>query len=138
MGLKAFEAIAHIGELNELKQGILHGKAPISERDFRAGLKSCGIPSNIVFWSEFKNSGLIVKVEGNMFVWKNRQPIHHKMLQSIYSRYQDRMNMYAKTYKGKQEELRVAKDKEIDNAINLLKSEGFVILTPHKGLYKKL
>lgn len=138
MRANAFQAIAHISELNELKQDILHGAAPVSEEELRAGLKNCGLPSNILFWSEFKNSGLLVKVEGNLFVWKTKHPIHHRMLQAIYLKYQNRINGYTRAYKEKKAELRAAKDKEVDEAINLLKSRGYEIFAPCKGLYKKL
>lgn len=138
MRANAFQAIAHISELNELKRAILHGAAPVSKEEILRGFKSCGIPSNEAFWSQFLASGLLVKVEGNFYVWKTKHPIHHRMLQAIYLKYQHKINSYARTYKEKKAKLQAAKDKEIDEAINLLKDKGFEIFVPYKGLYKKL
>lgn len=34
--------------------------------------------------------------------------------------------------------MQVLKSKEIEEAVNLLKSNGFEVFAPYKGLYKKL
>lgn len=126
MRKNAFVAMDHIAALNEFrKHSIQSGDLPLAEEDFRNALKACGIPSNSLFFAEFRNSGLLVRVEGDMWTWKNQLPIHHQTLQGIYVRYQK-----------KREE--VLKSKEIEEAVNLLKSNGFEVFAPYKGLYKKL
>lgn len=139
MRKNAFVAINHIATLNEFrKHSIQSGDLPLSEEDFRNTFKACGIPSNPLFFSEFRSSGLLVRVEGNMWAWKNKLPIHHQTLQDIYVRYQKKANGYANARYARKKREEVLKSKEIEEAVNLLKSNGFEVFAPHKGLYKKL
>ena len=73
-----------------------------------------------------------------MWTWKNRLPIHHQTLQSIYLRYQKKANGYVNTYYARKKREEMLKSKEIEEAVNLLKSNGFEVFAPYKGLYKKL
>lgn len=134
----SFLAMAHIMELNEFKRKLLRDKAPVTAETFRNGLKECGIPSNILFWTEFKKSGIITEVEGNMYVWKTRFPIHHLTLQAIYKRYQSKVNAYNKVRVEKEKDKKKEVRKQLREAIDLLKSHGFEIFAPNKDLYKKL
>lgn len=83
-------------------------------------------------------SGLLVRVEGDMWTWKNQLPIHHQTLQGIYVRYQKKANGYASAHYARKKREEVLKSKEIEEAVNLLKSNGFEVFAPYKGLYKKL
>lgn len=139
MRKNAFHATEHISALNEFrKYSISSGNQPLSSDDFRAAFKACGIPSNPLFFLEFRNSGLLVRVEGNMYVWKNKLPIHYRTLQSIYSRYQKRANGYVRTHLEKKSRAKDLKSKEIESAISLLKDNGYEIFIPCKGLFKKV
>lgn len=125
MRKNAFNSSEHIKPLNEFKQLTNY---PLSEEDIRIALKNCGIPSNILFFNEFKNSGILLKVEGNLYVWNSSEPIHYKFLQTVYSNYQRKVNEYA--YRAYQKKKEGQEYLEISDAIQLLKSKGFIILTP--------
>ena len=56
MRLNAFRAIEHIKQLNMLKKDMVRAGVPVSSEDFREAFKTCGIPSNAMFWVEFRNS----------------------------------------------------------------------------------
>lgn len=139
MRKNSFVAIDHIKALNEHKQDtIQHGNLPLSDRDFKNLFKSCNIPSNSLFFLEFRNFGLLTKIGKNMYTWSNELPIHHKSLQIIYERYQQRANTYVHTYLTKKKEAKILKDKEIEDAIYLLKSNGFEVFAPSSKFYVKL
>ena len=139
MRLNAFRAIEHIKQLNMLKKDMVHAGVPVSSEDFRAAFKTCGIPSNFHFWVEFRNSGLLTRVEDHMFVWTSAvSPIHHQQLQSIYNSYQKKINAVRDRYLEKKAREELLKSKEIEDAINLLKENGFEIFAPKGNLYQKL
>ena len=134
--MKEFQAIQHIAELNNFK---MQSKSLIlSREDFCAALKNCSIPSNALFFNEFRNSGLLVKVGKDTYAWKDIKPIHFKTLQLIYCTYQNKLNKYLQTYNNKKKEKDLLKREQIESAITLLKNNGFEIFAPYKGLYKKL
>lgn len=122
-----------------LKRDVVHAGVPISSEDFRAAFKTCGIPSNAMFWVEFRNSGLLTRVEGHLFVWTSAvSPIHHQQLQSIYNTYQRKVNRNYGAYRERKKRQELLKSKEIEDAINLLKENGFEIFAPKGNLYQKL
>ena len=137
--MKPFKAKEHIKMLNILKSQTLEQQLLLTDRDFKDSLKECGIPSNNLFWIEFKKSGLIREVEANVFQWNNASsPIHFKTLQDIYKRYHARMVKYQSSYKEKKMLHDVCKRKNIKEAIDLLKENGFEIYAPKGNLYQKL
>ena len=137
--MKPFKAKEHIKMLNMLKTQTLEQSLLLTDRDFKDSLKECGIPSNNLFWIEFKKSGLIREVEANVFQWNNASsPIHFKILQDIYKRYHARMVKYQSSYKEKKMLHDVCKRKNIKEAIDLLKENGFEIYAPKGNLYQKL
>lgn len=139
MRKNAFIAMDHIAALNEFREhSIQSGDLPLSEDSLRNAFKACGIPSNSLFFLEFRNSGLLVKVEKDMYAWKDTLPIHHQALQSIYSRYQKRAREYANIHYTKIRMNKESKEKEIEKAIKLLKENGFEIFTPCHKLYKRI
>lgn len=134
--MNKFSALAHIMELNQFKNSIID--TPLDELSFRKGLKKCGIPSNTLFWTELKKSGLIVKSEGKTYVWSNTNPIHHSTLQSIYKVYQKKINEYYETRRNKLKSEKESEEQKVINAINLLKNKGFVIFLFTSGFYKQV
>ena len=134
----AFKALEHIEKLNEFKQDTLQGAAPVSKETILNRFKSCGIPSNEAFWSQFLASGLLVKVEGNLYVWKTKHPIHHQKLEGIYLRYQSKMKGYMSSYKQNLEARKLKREQEIQYHINFLKSLGYEIYAPVGEYFKKL
>lgn len=133
-----FKALDHIEGLNELKQDIIHGAAPVSKEEILKGFKSCGIPSNEAFWSQFLASGLLVKVEGNLYVWKTKHPIHWQKLEGIYLRYQSKLKGYMSNYKQNLEARKLKREQEIQYHINFLKSLGYEIYAPVGKYFEKM
>lgn len=137
--MKPFKAKEHIKMLNMLKTQTLEQSLLLTDRDFKDSLKECGIPSNNLFWIEFKRSGLIQEVGVNVFQWNDPNlPIHFRTLQNIYEKYRTRINKYQSTYKEKKILGTVFKREDIKKAINLLKENGFEIFAPKGNLYQKL
>lgn len=134
----AFKALDHIEKLNELKQDIIHGAAPVSKREILEGFKACGIPSNEAFWSQFLASGLLVKVEGNLYVWKTKHPIHYQKLEGIYLRYQSKLKSYMSNYKQNLQERVKQREEKIQYHVNFLKSLGYEIYAPVGKYFEKM
>ena len=111
----------------------------IQEVGLAKALVRQGHVCDIVFWTEFRHSGLVTRVVGQMFVWTDTvSPIHYQQLQSIYNAYQKKINEYGKVYRDRKRRAESFKSKEIENAINLLKENGFEIFAPKGDLYQKL
>lgn len=139
MRKNAFIAIDHIAKLNECKQNTINsGDLPLSKDDLKNLFKICGIPSNSLFFSKFRSFGLLIKVEKDMYVWNNDLPIHHKTLQNVYSQYQQMVNKYANAHYSKKKKSKILENKEIEDAIYLLKENGFEIFAPNGEFYRRL
>lgn len=134
----AFKALDHIKKLNELKRDIIHGAAPVSKKEILEGFKACGIPSNEAFWSQFLASGLLVKVEGNLYVWKTKHPIHYQKLKGIYLRYQSKLKGYMSNYKQNLQERVRQREEKIQYHVNFLKSLGYEIYAPVGKYFEKM
>lgn len=133
MRRNAFKALDHIEALNRIKQEMLENNLSASEKDFRDAFKRIGIPSNILFWIEFKSSGQIEYIDGE-YVWKNTNPIHYQVLQKIYDSYNAKTKKY---YLNRITKVK-SSDYEVLKAVELLKSKGYIILIPCNDVYKKL
>lgn len=138
MRTNSFNALNHIKALNAFKNSMVSSGESATKEEFCSIFKSCGIPSNYNFWLEFKNSGLLVKVSKDSYLWESPKPIHHKTLQSIYDRYSKRMNSYNISYRERQKTIVDLNNSKISDAIKLLKSKGYEIYAPYGELYKKL
>lgn len=129
----------HIAELNQFKQfTITTGNQPLSMESFMNGFMTSGIPSNSNFFSECVRSGIIIRVGRGIYSWKDTKPIHYKTLQEIYSKYQKKVNEYVKRFYEKKVAEKRAEEQKVNEAIELLKDKGFIILVPEKGVYKRL
>lgn len=107
----------------------------MSEQEFKNFFKVCGIPSNSLFWSKFEKSGLIQKVDDNSYIWTNpKRPIHYQELNNIYQEYKDTFDKYYQTYQEKKSQ----KTNAIQEAINLLKENGFIIIRQEGNMFEKL
>lgn len=132
--MRKFSAIAHIKDLNELKTNMANSF--LNSEEFRLKLKSCGLPSNVLFWTFFKSSGIIRRIGNNSYVWVDESPIHYTVLQAIYREYQKKVNHYAKT---RQEKVKRCEDStRIKKAISLLKEYGYKIWETHNGYFKEV
>lgn len=128
-----FNAVNCIMQLNQVR--IELSTNSISEKDFREFLKICGIPSNSMFWNEFRKSNLIEKDENGNYSWVNpSKPIHYKELEKIYNGYKHTFDRYYGNYQKK----KAKKEEEIYKAINLLKEHGFIVLQQEDNTYVKL
>lgn len=138
MRLNSFKALNHIKALNAFKESMVSSGEPVTKEEICSSFKSCGIPSNYNFWLEFKNSGLLVKVGKDAFLWSSPKPIHHKNLQSIYDKYSKRMNSYSIMYRERQRTMAELSEERINDAVRLLKSKGFEIYAPCGDLFRRL
>ena len=79
---KKFDAEAHIVGLNTLRYQL--AKTPFTSDTIREGFKSCGIPSNLVFWKVFSHSGLVKQIGDDLYCFNNpNKPIHFHKLNEI-------------------------------------------------------
>lgn len=137
-GRPAFVAREHIGELNNIRCELLAADVNLTAVQFRDALRRCGIPSNKLFWNTLKGSGLIKEIDGEFNFSKPKNPIHFKVLQSVYSEYYKKYSGYVLKYRAARKLEELKKVEEIDNAIKLLKENGFEILVPIGKLYQKI
>lgn len=136
MAGKRFKAIEHIKALNFLKKECFEIPS-VSEAVFREGLKKCGIPSNPVFVSELKKSGMITEIEENIITWVDKKPVHYRTLQKVYNEYQKRMISYSTRYREKQREEKREEEEQVLKCINFLKSKGFEVFAPWGKLLRR-
>lgn len=132
---KKFDAEAHITNLNKLR--IELAKIPFTSDTIRKGFKSCGIPSNLLFWSVFRNSGLVSMIEEGLYCFNDpRKPIHFTKLSEIYRQYQEKTTVYHNKWHDKKKQKDVLKRQDIQAAIKLLNENGFdVVLKIQKICY---
>lgn len=124
---KRFDAETSIVYLNTLRVQL--SNTTFTEDTIRKGFKNCKIPSNALFWSEFRNSGIVIKVGEDLYCFKNpNKPIHFRMLNEIYKRYKDRADLYYNKWYDKKRRKNVLKNSEIQAAIKLLNDNGFEVL----------
>lgn len=131
-----FNAIDHIKVLNQLR---LKYDKTFTEEEFRKDLKDFNILSNSIFFSELQNSGIIKRIQKEIFSFSDpKKPIHYKKLERVYIRYCERLLRYRETYKKKKFCKEQEETKRIQESINFLKSKGFEIYAPVKSLFCKV
>lgn len=89
--------------------------------EFRNILKQCGFPNNLTFWTVFVNSIIITRVAPNKYAWSSADPIYKGIISDIFFKYTEKSRQYNSKYKQK------SVDNQIENAIQLLKNNGFVV-----------
>lgn len=129
---KKFDAEAHIVGLNTLRYQL--AKTPFTSDTIREGFKSCGIPSNSLFWTVFSNSGLVKQIGDDLYCFNNpNKPIHFYKLNEIYKEYQKKVNMYHNKWYDKKRRKDILKRPDIQAAIKLLRENGMdVVLSVQK------
>ena len=138
MRKNAFLAITRIARLNEFKNKTL--KTYLSKEVMYKCFKDCKIPACSLFFTEFKKE-LLIRVSRNTYIWKNSNPIHYKVLQDIYSRYQKKANGYVNAYNERKRSVALEHDTpkcSIQEAIKFLKENGFEVFYPADKLYVKM
>lgn len=132
----SFVAEDHIKAFNILR--LKYGKT-FSEEEFREDLRNNNIPSNPLFFLELIKSGVIIKIDKNVYSFSNpKKPIHYRVLQHTYEDYQTKINNYQRLSRERKRKKEVLEQLEIKKAIELLKSHGFEIYTPVKDFYSKV
>ena len=124
---KKFDAEAHIVGLNTLRYQL--AKTPFTRDTIREGFKSCGIPSNLLFWSVFYNSGLIQQIGEDLYCFNDpTKPIHFLKLDRIYREYKEKVSMYHNKWYDKKRRKDIFKRPDIQAAIKLLNDNGLDVV----------
>ena len=124
---RKFNAEEYIVGLNILRHQL--SESLFTSNKIREEFKNCGIPSNMLFWTVFSNSGLVQKVENNLYCFKNPdKPIHFCKLESIYKEYKERATIYYNRWYNKKKHKNLLERHDIQDAIKLLQDNGFTIV----------
>lgn len=142
MSKKSFNPFDCIGPLNTAKQGIQMTERPFSKESMLTTLKGCGLPTNSAFWSIFRNSGILQEVSKGKFMFASKEPIYVGTLIKIQNKYRELMRHY-KNNSSKVPDTICEKDSpknniSIEEAIKLLKEQGYRILAPIDVVYKEV
>lgn len=125
-----FVAEEHIEDFNRVRIILTSLKAPFSEKILKELLKEYNLVSNSLFISELRRSG-IIQTKRKMLVFTDK-PVHFNKLQEVYLQYQKKVNEYSRRARDKKKCNKISENKdeqkEIENAINFLKSKGFRIV----------
>lgn len=116
--MKKFDVRIQIVFLNELKSSF-----QIFTRDeLLSEFRRVGIPCNQIFWSVFRNSGLIIEVLSNTYKFTNPgKPIYFRILDRIYQKYREKIEIYQHNSELKKKEIA---------CINFLLNRGYKIYLP--------
>ena len=125
-----FVAEEHIEDFNRVRIILTSLKAPFSEKILKELLKEYNLVSNSLFIGELRKSG-ILQTKRKMLVFTDK-PVHFNKLQEVYLQYQKKVNEYSRRARDKKKCNKISENKdeqkEIENAINFLKSKGFRIV----------
>ena len=142
MSKKSFNPFDCIGPLNTAKQGIQMAERPFSKESMLTTLKGCGLPTNSTFWSVFRNSGVLQEVSKGKFMFASKEPIYVGTLIKMQNKYLGLLRHY-KNNSSKVPDTICEKDFpknniSIEEAIKLLKEQGYRILAPIDVVYKEV
>lgn len=143
MSKKSFNPHDCIGALNTAKQALVATERPFKKETLLSSFKGCGLPTNNVFWSAFRNSGLIQEVSKGKFMFTNKEPIFVGKLVNIKAKYQEIKRNYREPIQ-KVESVEVVHQEEpkqntnLQAAINLLKENGYLVFAPSRVEYVML
>ena len=116
--------------LNNIKKALELTNEPISKEVLISSLKNCGLPYNASYWTVFRNSGLIVNSSWGKYYFAHKEPINLKALIELHHRYTALTRQYNQTKKLKKnpvQEYSPSLESQIQDAITLLKSNGYEI-----------
>lgn len=133
-----FNAMEHIEDLNVIRSIFTLAQVPFTAEEFRDRLREKNIPSSTVFVNEMKNAGIIVNTEEGLLAFATKQPIHYKVLETVYSNYTERLKQYQRAYRSRKEAENMLESQEVEKAVQFLKEKGFEIYAPVNSLYKKM
>lgn len=124
MARKRFNAKECIKDFNTLRRSL----DSFTSATIRYEFKLHQIPSNHVFWDILRKSDLINKLDFDLYQFTNpTTPVHYLRLEGIYKEYQNKVNSYNLRCKNKKEEESNSNKVAIQEAIQLLKANGYEI-----------
>lgn len=142
MSKKAFEPYDCIAALNTVKNGLQMTERPFTKEKLLVGLKGCGLPTNNIFWSAFRNSEILQEVSRGQFMFKSKSPIYVGELVKIRHRYLNVLHKYKENSvksESKEEEHKEEVNESIPVtdknaltkfAIDFLKEQGYLVYAP--------
>lgn len=131
---RKFDPEEHIIGLNTLKSQL--ALTPFDSDTIRKGFKSCGIPSNNLFFSIFKKSDILKCIGEDLYCFINpNKPIHFTKLSEIYREYSKKSDIYRNRWHDKKNCKNLLSRSDIRDAIKLLKSNGIEIIIKRQGMY---
>lgn len=122
-----FNTIDGISALNSIRMRFANASftSDIIRNEFRLHK----MPSNSLFWSVFCTSGLLQRVDVDLFRFTNaNKPIHISYLDNIYNEYRNRSNKYVQKYRVTHKKQNTLEREDVQNAIKLLTSYGFKVV----------
>ena len=137
---KGFDPHACIPLLNNAKRAMELRNTPFTKKSLIRTFKGCGLPTNGTFWHIFRNSGVIKQVNKGLYVFASENPIYEGVLASIKRKYSE----YTKNHKNKPDKEEVVEESteettveviqpvktdKIQEAIDLLKQNGYIVLS---------
>lgn len=118
--MKKFIVKESVKKLNYMKFHVI--EKTFTKDVLREVFKECNIPINEWFWIDFSHSGLIQQVGEGLWCFTDDTPIFYQKLQQIYDDYKKRSWKYKENYNANK------KKSDIQEAINLLKENGYIVL----------
>lgn len=122
-----FNPIEGISALNTIRMQF--SNTPFTSSMLRDEFKLHKIPSNSLFWAVFCTSGLLQRLDVDLFCFTNvNKPIHISYLDNIYNEYRNRSNRYIQKYRVSHKKQNLLEREDVQNAIKLLTSCGFRVV----------
>lgn len=123
---RRFDVREHVAYLNTIRISL--SRTYFTSATIREHFRNSGIPSNMLFWSIFSNSGLLKKVGKDQYCFESNLPIHFKTFAEIYNTYKSKANSYTTKWQNKKNRKQLLKRPDIQAAIKLLKANGMDVV----------
>lgn len=136
MRKNSFQAEKHIAALNNAKKAMQLRTDTFSKEDIVRTLKGAGIPSTWYFLKALVEVNILQKVGRDRYMFVSKEPIFVDKLASAYKKYTQLTTK--KIEKSVVETAIPVKNDDIESAIELLKKNGYHILSPIGILYKEV
>lgn len=121
MNRKLYDSKEATALLNKIKEASQITGKPMTKKFLTDSLKACGMPNHSKFWKIFVNSGAITQISKGLYNWSRVKPLYWELLEQIK---QDYKNL------RKQDSMKPKHQVTIEEAISLLKENGYKIMKP--------
>lgn len=141
MSRRSFDPKECIGALNNFKRAMQLRDQPFSKETVLTALKNCNLPTNSVFWTVFRNSGIIQETSKGKYMFTSKDPIYIGLLEHVKKSYQTAVKKYGGAKSEKKKDIPEPKESpkmDIQSAIDFLKKQGYKVLLPIGVLYKEM